>query len=140
MDAQEKFENFIRKKGLKNTSERKRVIEAVKSLKGHFDTEKLYSAVKRLNKNVSRASVYRTVPLLAAAGVVHESMHKDGRTMYEYSSDYHHHDHMLCIKCGRIIEFEESGIEGLQEKVCRKHRFKMTGHGLVIKGICDKCV
>ena len=139
MDAVERLEKYIKEKGLKNTPERRRVIEAAKSIKGHFDTEKLYFAAAKLNKRVSRASVYRTVPLLVKAGVLYEGMMKDGRTIYEYADDYRHHDHMLCVKCGAIIEFEDKDIEKLQERVSRKHGFTMTGHGLVLKGICSKC-
>lgn len=139
MDAVEKLNSYIKERGLKNTPERKRVIEAAKSIKGHFDTERLFSAAQKLNKSVSRASVYRTVPLLVKAGVLHEGMMKDGKTMYEYSDDYHHHDHMLCVRCGAIFEFEDDEIEALQERVSKKHGFKMTGHGLVIKGICSRC-
>lgn len=140
MDSDRLLKNYIEKKGLKNTAERREVLDAIKKISGHFDADNLLVYLKKLDLKISRASVYRTIPLFVDAGIISESLQRDGRTVYEYGHEKSHHDHMICVKCGKLIEFSDPLIEKHQEEICKKHKFKMTGHKLEIKGVCGHCV
>lgn len=139
MDPLKTFEGFIEKKGLKKTVERSKILEVITGIPGHFDAEALLKSISRRNLKVSRASAYRTIKLLVEAGIIRESIMRDGRTIYEYGPAKTHHDHMVCIKCGALIEFSDALIEKHQQEICRKHKFTMTGHRLEISGICGSC-
>lgn len=139
MDSAGMLKSYIEKKGLKKTAERSIILDVIKKIPGHFDADNIIAYLKKLNHKISRASVYRTIPLLVEAGIINESLQRDGRTVYEYGPEKHHHDHMICVKCGSLIEFSDPMIEKHQEEICRKHKFEMTGHKLEIKGVCEKC-
>ncbi|MFP4466423.1 MAG: Fur family transcriptional regulator [Candidatus Goldiibacteriota bacterium] len=139
MDCIENFEKYLDKKGMRHTTERKKIYEFVRRRKDHFDAEKLFDNMKTKDINVSRASVYRTIPILIDAGIIRESIHKDGRSIYENSCNALHHDHLVCSKCGLIYEFHNDTIEEIQERIANEYGFKMTEHKLVIQGICKKC-
>jgi Fur family ferric uptake transcriptional regulator len=139
MDSLEIFTSFIEKKGLKKTSERLVMFKLIKKISGHFDADDLLAAIIKNGLKISRASVYRTILLLVEAGLISETLQRDGRTVYEYGPEKSHHDHMICVKCGKLIEFSDILIEKHQKEICKKHKFEMTGHKLEIKGICSAC-
>jgi Fur family ferric uptake transcriptional regulator len=85
------------------------------------------------------ATVYRTMKLLAEAGLAHARNFGDGQTRYEAAVGKHHHDHLICTQCGTIVEFEDDRIESLQDAVARKHGFKVTSHKMELYGICKSC-
>ena len=88
---------------------------------------------------MSRATLYRTLPHLVDAGLVHKIEMAEGQARYEPMFGRHHHDHLVCLECGRIIEFENRDIERLQEEICRRKKFIMTGHTHQIRGTCEIC-
>ncbi|MCD6423802.1 MAG: transcriptional repressor [Elusimicrobia bacterium] len=133
------FKDYLRKRGLKFTPEREVVLREVFSLHKHFDAEQLYQNLYKRKKKISRASVYRTLPLLVRAGLITETLRCQGRTSYEHIFGHGHHDHMLCIGCGKVIEFRSEKIEKLQKEICRKYGFKPVEHRLGIKGYCREC-
>jgi len=136
----EKLEEFLRRKGYKFTPERRAVVEEVVSHHGHFDVEELYKRVKRRkNAKVSLATIYRTLPLLVESGLIREVMRCQGRGIYEHVWGHRHHDHLVCVNCGRVIEFHEERIEKLQNEVCRKYGFHPLEHRLGIRGYCKDC-
>jgi len=139
MDVNEKFKNFLKSKGLKFTPERKTILEGVFSLHKHFDTEELYEKLRKQGKHLSRATIYRTLPLLVESDLIRETLRCQERVSYEHTFGHTHHDHLLCIGCGKIIEFKEEKIERLQEAICKKYGFKTVEHRLGIKGYCRKC-
>ncbi len=83
--------------------------------------------------------MYRTLKLLAEAGLAQERRFEDGFTRYEHASPDAHHDHLICTRCGAIIEFENERIEALQQDVARKNRFKVQSHKLELYGLCAGC-
>jgi Fur family ferric uptake transcriptional regulator len=83
--------------------------------------------------------VYRTLKLLADAGLAEARRFEDGFTRYEYTVAIGHHDHLICTKCGTIIEFENARIEKLQQDVARKNRFQVKNHKLELYGLCAAC-
>ncbi len=135
----QKFKEFLSTKGLKLTKERDAIFNEISNIKGHFDPEDLFLRLKNKGLKVSRASVYRTIPLLIENGLIEEVERIDRHAHYEKVAGTQHHDHMICIKCGKVIEFYSTELEMLQEKVCEKEMFKGIRHTLEIFGYCKNC-
>jgi len=95
--------------------------------------------VKKAYPGIGFATVYRTLKLLAGAGMAEERRFEDGFTRYEYKASDGHHDHLICTRCGEILEFENVRIEELQADVARKKRFQVQSHKLEIYGLCSAC-
>ena len=137
---EEKFNNYLRAKRLKFTPERKIILQEVFSLRKHFNADQLFEKLHKKNRQISRATVYRTLPLLAESGLIGETLRCQGKVSYEQIFGHKHHDHLVCIKCGRVIEFRQEKIEELQKEVCKKHNFKAVEHRLGIRGYCSRCL
>jgi Fur family ferric uptake transcriptional regulator len=135
----DKFRGLLEQKGLKFTFERKFICEEVMKLKEHFDADSLYERFKKRGLRISRDTVYRTLPLLLESGVIQKSVGEGKREFFERTSGKGHHDHMLCIRCGRIIEFRCEEIEKLQQEMCQKYHFRMTFHDHRLFGECKSC-
>ena len=133
------FKKFLKQKGLRLTPGREAIVGEVFKKKGHFDPEELHMALMNKGANVSRASVYRTIPLLIESGIIEEVERVDKHAHYEVILGREHHDHMLCLSCGRVIDFLSEEMEQLQERLCAEHGFKGETHTLEIKGYCKKC-
>ena len=139
ISADNKFSNYLKKKGLKFTPERRKILEAVLSLHTHFDADQLYEQLRKEGSNISQATIYRTFPLLIDSGIIKETLLCQSKKKYEHIFGHRHHDHMICISCGKIIEFREEKIEKLQRAVCKKYGFHPVEHRLGIKGYCKEC-
>jgi len=135
----EKFQALLEERGLKYTFERKNILEEVLKLRDHFDADSLYERFKKKGLRTSRDTVYRTIPLLLESGVIQKSAGEGKREFFEPVSAKGHHDHMICVRCHKIIEFQCEGIEKLQEKVCGDHRFKLIFHDHRLFGYCQAC-
>jgi len=133
------FLKHLRSRGLPVTPQRMKVLEEVLRQGGHFGAEELTRAIQRRGGSVSRATVYRTLELLAECGIVRKLRLGEERFRYEVTSIEAHHDHLVCASCGRVIEFFEKGIEDLQDEICREANFTPFGHTLVIYGRCETC-
>lgn len=130
----------LNKKGLRNSSKRNAVISAFVSSSKHLNADELYDIVKKIKTGIGFVTVYRTLKLLVAYGFAREVDFKDGFTRYELQDEPSaQHDHLICIKCGRITEFEDAEIEYLKQKVCMKTGFQSISHRLEIFGVCSKC-
>ena len=138
MDKRE-YRDFLKKKGLRFTKERDAIFGEVLRKKGHFDPEELHISLRERGVAVSRASVYRTLPLLIEAGVIEEVERTEKHAHYECTIGRSHHDHMLCLSCGRAIEFYSEELENLQDRICSRMSFDGVSHNLEIKGYCRKC-
>src|SRR5881396_226752 len=90
-------------------------------------------------RGVSRATLYRNLPRLVDSGLIHKVEMARGQARYELMLGRHHHDHMICLGCGTILEFESPEVERIQEVVCRRKKFVMTGHSHQIRGYCESC-
>src|SRR3989338_5512813 len=95
------FEAYLEKKGLKYTRERRCIFEKVSHLSSHFSADELYEILKKEDENIARGTVYRTTPLLLESGVIQTSVGKGKGEFFERSSSKGHHDHIVCISCGR---------------------------------------
>jgi len=133
------FKTVMRKKGLKITPQRIAVLEEIIKDKGHRESEEIYHAIKIRKTYVSRATVYRTLDILIQNNFVRKLNLGDGRARYESKIDSLHHDHLICNKCGKIIEFVDEDIEQLQEKVANNFQFSLQRHIHHLFGICKEC-
>jgi Fur family ferric uptake transcriptional regulator len=130
---------YMVKKGLRSTEQRRVIVETFFQAPAHITIDELLAQVRALDSRVGYATVYRTLKLLAECGVAHERRFGDGVTRYEVANDDHHHDHLICIECGTISEFEEPAIETLQEQVAARHGFTVRSHKHELYGICADC-
>lgn len=133
------FNRYIADRGLKSTRQREVILQTFLETDKHIDIEELYQKVKDRNAAIGHATVYRTMKLLIECGLAHERHFGDGMARYEQVSRKHHHDHLICMNCGKIVEFENSAIEDLQEEVAREHGFQILDHKLEIYGRCQEC-
>ena len=138
--AEKLLRNYCKQRGLKYTPERKRILEAVCALDSHFEADDLYLKLREESgRRISRATVYRTLPLLEESGLIRRVMFVDKHTLYEHVYDHLHHEHLICIKCGKIIEFYKRSLEHSLEDIARVHGFKSVAHKLEITGYCESC-
>jgi Fur family ferric uptake transcriptional regulator len=133
------FEQRLRDRGLRATRERRTILAHAFEHFGHFGAGELFASLRRHGHRVSRATVYRTIAHLVRAGLLRRHELGDRRTLYEPVLGREHHEHMVCVRCGRILEFVENEIERLQEEVCRRHHFSPLSHTLQIQGVCESC-
>ncbi len=138
--AKEIFEKYISDKKLKFTSQRNLILDIFLKEEGHISAEDLYKKVSQKYPSIGLATVYRTLKLLSECGLAHERQFGDGQTRYEHSYEHIHHDHLICTRCGKIIEFENSDIEKLQSDVAKRNKFKIYAHKLELYGLCHECV
>ena len=135
----EVFREFIRNKGLRNTPEREQVVRAVFSIHDHFDVDGLFLLLQRQNEKISRATIYRTIPLLLESGLIQEAYFENGHLHYEHIYGHEHHSHLRCLDCGKVVEFTEESVGEVEEKVADHFDFLVTGHKLDVYGYCAKC-
>ena len=129
MDEEQKFlENYILKHNLKVTRQRRCVLKCFLECNSHISAEELYRIVSIEDPKIGLATVYRTLNLLTQSGLAIELNFGDGQKRYESSHSSTHHDHMICIKTGRIIEFVDDRIEKIQENIARKKGYKIIKH------------
>jgi Fur family ferric uptake transcriptional regulator len=138
-DLNKVMEACFRKPGMRMTVEREEILREVIKKRDHFDAEHLYEELRRKGIRTSRATVYRTLPLLASCGIIREEKRTAEGVEYEVTYGREHHDHLRCLGCGRIIEFTCPAIEVLQKQVCQKQGFEQTGHHHEITGYCKRC-
>jgi Fur family transcriptional regulator, ferric uptake regulator len=121
---------------LKHTKQREAILEIFLEVTGHITGEDLYQRVRELHPQIGYTTVYRTLKLLCEAGLAHEH-NFDGTTRYEIA--HQHHDHLVCIRCGKIIEFECEMIEKAQEQIAERYQFRVLRHRHELYGHCGKC-
>jgi Fur family transcriptional regulator, ferric uptake regulator len=136
----ERFEEFLRSRGMRSTEQRRLLVEHVFSHHEHFDADTLIEQLPSKGQKgyVSRATVFRTLNELVDAGLLRK-FDLDGRSVFEHDYGYPQHDHLYCKQCQRLIEFSSDELLRLRDAVAQKHRFRVMGHRLIISGICEKC-
>jgi len=137
---QKAFERFLRTRALKLTPQRRRIFERVFSTHEHFSAERLYGWMKEESGSaVSRATVYRTLGLLVEGGFLESLDTGKGELLYEHVLGHRHHDHLVCVDCGRIEEFSDERIEALQREAAQRKGFTLLSHDLRLFGLCAQC-
>ena len=130
---------FLRSQGLRSTDARRKIVEVVFDADDHFTVDDLIDRIRERGHRVSRASVYRTLALLCEGSFVESREFHSGQLMYERMDGAHHHDHLICDECAKIVEFENDEIEDLQEAEATKHGFVLLRHSLRLYGVCSDC-
>ena len=133
------FEDFLRKKGLRDTPQRWLILDEFLKREQHTTTEELYDIVKQRDKTIGQATVYRTLKLLCEAGLAQEVDFGDGVMRYEHLYGHAHHDHLVCQGCGKTAEVVDTVIEELQQRLSAQYGFQLTGHEMYLYGLCEKC-
>jgi len=121
-------------KGLRMTDQRRTIASVLETCDDHPDVEELYNRASALDANISIATVYRTVKLFEEAGILEKHEFGDGRARYE-DAERDHHDHLIDMNSGEVIEFVDPEIEALQEKIARKLGYSLKGHRLELYGV-----
>ncbi len=136
----ERLDSYMLKKRLRSTAQRRLIVDTFFDGSPHVTIEDLLAEVRSHDRGIGYATVYRTLKLLAECGVASERRFGDGLSRYELADDDDdHHDHLICITCGNITEFEEPKIEKLQESIADRHGFRLTSHRHEMYGVCGVC-
>jgi len=129
----------LKKAGLKATLPRLRILQLLeKTPQQHMSAEEVYKALLEIGEDVGLATVYRVLTQFESAGLVLRHHFDGGLSVFELNEGYHH-DHLVCIKCGKIVEFVDEIIERQQCTIAQQHHFEITEHYLYIYGICPQC-
>ena len=140
VSIRKRFQQHLRSKRLKFTSQRDRIFERAFKTHQHFTADTLHAWLKEEEgAPVSRATVYRTLRLLEEGGFVESLDTGRGELVYEHVLGHSHHDHLVCIDCGKIEEFRDEEIERLQEEAAVSHGFVLIQHILRLEGYCRSC-
>ena len=124
-------------KGLRMTGQRRIIAEVLGDAHDHPDVEELYNRASALDPKISIATVYRTVKLFEEAGLIDRLEFGDGRARYE-DADRDHHDHLIDLNSGEVIEFCDPEIEALQERIAQRLGYRLKGHKLELYGVPTK--
>jgi len=136
---QKVFEDFRILRKLKRSEQRNRIIERFLALEKHVSALELYREMKNQGITVGYSTIYRTLKLLAESGLAREVDFGNGEIHFEHQFRHKHHDHLVCLNCGRTIEFNSPKIEKLQNQIALRNKFNPSVHNLVIYGLCGKC-
>lgn len=136
--ALQKLRDYLKENHLRFTSERVIILEELFSFPSHFDAEQLFIHVRKKHNHISRATIYRTLELFHNIGIVDKENLGQDYASYELALDRPHHDHIICVECGKIIEFVDPVIEKRQKEIAEKYGIEMIRHQLQIFGRCKE--
>lgn len=135
-----RLHHYLSQNGLKATRQRDAILDVFLESQDHLTAEQVYNLVRQSFPRIGYATVYRTLKLLADCGLAYARNFGDGATRFEpIHQEGEHHDHMICVTCKKIIEFENDALEELQEAVATEHRFRILWHKMEFYGLCREC-
>lgn len=138
-DARKRFFEYIKKQGLRYTKQREEILDAFLSSGGHITADEIFEKVKKKDSSIGYATVHRNLSLLLDSGLAEEIKVGKGKTRYEQMHMRRHHDHLICLRCGKFIEVMDENIERLQDKLAEDNDFVPLRHKLEIYGYCKDC-
>ena len=130
----DRLEKICMKKGMRMTDQRRVIARILSIAQDHPDVEEIHRRAAEIDDNISIATVYRTMRLFEEAGVVERHDFQDGRSRYEEATE-DHHDHLIDLRTGNVIEFVSEEIEALQKRIAEKHGYKLVDHRLELYGV-----
>ncbi|MBN2365559.1 MAG: transcriptional repressor [Calditrichaeota bacterium] len=134
--AVNKLRSYLKENNLRFTTERLTILEEIFNYPSHFDAEQLFIHIRNKHDNISRATVYRTLDLLSQIGILKKENLGHNYASYELDFNLPHHDHLICLECGKVVEFADPVIEKRQREICEKNGMEMIRHQLQIFGRC----
>jgi Fur family ferric uptake transcriptional regulator len=138
-DVRASFRAYLHEHRIKYTAARSKILDAVLTIGGHFEAEQVLEHLCKSDKPVGKATVYRTLPLLVDCGVLKQVRFDANRAHYEVAFGEQPHDHMVCRRCGRIVEFDADEVVSLRERIAHRHQFHVVSHFLQLSGLCRDC-
>ena len=138
-EKKDQLRTFLKKKGFKSTRQRDIVVTEFYKYGEHVTAEELYREIAKTHKEIGLTTVYRTLKLLNKSGLATERVFADNLTRYEPLSADDHHDHLICLRCGSITEFENAKIEKMQQRVAEEFGFLSVSHKMELYGYCSEC-
>ncbi len=136
-DLKARFTEFLKEKNYRNTQERFEVLESLVGMKEHFSADDLYHRMKHEGVNVSRATVYSTLDLLTRCNILMKHRFQGDSAHFELADTLPNHDHLICVECGHIIEFQQEHLHSISAQVAGEFGFKTLKHSLQIFGVCN---
>jgi len=133
------FRQCLKEKGLLYSRQREQILKTFMKARSHLTVDDLYNAIRKKNHRIGLATVYRTMRVICDCGLAMEVDFGDGIRRFEHKYRHQHHHHLVCIKCGRVIEVTSGRIESLQKKLAKQHNFAPTRDTMKIFGLCSKC-
>lgn len=133
-DVEKSLEELCVERGMRMTEQRRVIARVLEASADHPDVEELYRRSSAVDARISISTVYRTVKLFEDVGIIERHDFRDGRSRYETVPD-EHHDHLIDLKNGQVIEFHSPEIEALQERIAREHGFRLVDHRLELYGV-----
>jgi len=133
------FQHSLAARGLKYTRERREILKAILSAHAHFDADWLFVEMRKAGAKTSKATIYRNLALLCEVGLLREAFHGQHGSSYEHVYGHEHHEHMICLNCGKVTEFISQKLEVLQEEACATMKFRPVAHHLQVFGYCSSC-
>lgn len=131
------FESYLARLGLRQTKQRRIILDAVLALGAHVDAETISREARRTDDSIGLATVYRSLQLLIGAGILAERKFDKDRAHFELVDPASlHHDHLICTRCGKIVEFFDPDLEALQERIAASLGFRLTDHRMELYGDC----
>ena len=131
--------DFINQNGLRNSRQRLALLEVVTTMEDHFTIDDLYQKTKAIYPNIGYATIYRTLNLFVDAGILNRRSFQHGNVVYELKFEEQHHDHLICLSCGKIIEFTNERMERLQDFIAKQYDFIPQYHRFEMYGYCNSC-
>jgi Fur family ferric uptake transcriptional regulator len=138
-EARTRLERFLKEKGLRATQQRDAVLRVFLERDAHVSVEELYERIRETHPSIGHATVYRSMGLFVEAGIAKERRFHEGRVRYEPGVNVGHHDHLVCLHCGDIQEFEDPTIERIQRDIAGSRGFQVSYHRLELYGVCARC-
>jgi len=139
-DLRKQFQAYADDRNLFFTKEREKILNAIAKMKPHFSADELFVFIKKdLKMNISRASIYNNLPYFLDSGIIREVMVGTRHKYYEREVSKKHHEHLICVNCKKIMEFDDCEMEKPIAKIEKKTGYKVIAHKIELYGICEKC-
>jgi Fur family ferric uptake transcriptional regulator len=133
------FRRFLRERSLPVTTQREQVAEALFAAGGHLSVEDVEQQLRGRDLHVGKATIYRTLDLLADSGMIVERDFGEGFRRYERVPGHPHHEHLICLRCGKVVEFQNDRLERMKSLIADEYGFRHSHHRLEIYGVCREC-